>query len=269
MSSPVFNLLAHLQVSMSGKSEMHPLITDEIRENVLRGVFEGYYRNQLDRSVIFDTNRAWCGRMFVVDKLFPKAKVVCCVRAVPWILDSVERIVRSNPLEPTRMFGFEASGNVYARAEALMGPGGMVGSAMACLKDAFNGVFADRLVVVPYEALTAHPEQTIAELYGALGEEPFAHDFDHVEYNADDFDFRIGARGLHKVSGKVEYRPRELTLPSELAMKHHRSDFWNHAGRNPRNVRVLGPRPPSEVVREEASPDQRLDRREPDFSPAL
>src|SRR3569832_2039909 len=103
MSSPAFALLTALQVNMSGKNEMHPFITDEIRRDVLRGAFEGYYKGLSDFETIFDTNRGWCGRLFVVNELFPTAKVVCCVRALPWIFDSIERIVRSNPLEPSRM----------------------------------------------------------------------------------------------------------------------------------------------------------------------
>lgn len=240
MSSPAFNLLAALQVSMSGRNEMHAFITDEIRRDVLRGAFDGYYRGLSDVEAIFDTNRAWCGRLFVAHELFPEAKVVCCVRALPWIFDSIERIVRSNPLEPSRMFNFEASGSVFSRVEALMAPSGMVGSAYSALKDAFYGEFADKLVVLPYETLTSRPVEAVAALYEALNLEPFEHDFENVEYNADEFDFRLGARGLHKVSGRVEYRPRPLRLPPEIVQKHSRSDFWNQPERNPRGVHIIG-----------------------------
>ncbi len=240
MSTPVLGLLGALQVGMSGKAEMHPLITDEIRRDVLRGAFESYYKGLWDFETIFDTSRAWCGRLFLLHELFPTAKVVCCVRALPWIFDSVERIVRSNPLEPSRMFGFEPSGSVYSRVDTLMAPGGMVGGAYGCLKDAFYGGYSDKLILLPYEALTARPAESIAELYQSLGLEPFDHDFDNVEYNADDFDFHLGARGLHTVSGKVEPRPRRLNLPPDILQRLEGTDFWNRPDASRRKVHIIG-----------------------------
>jgi sulfotransferase len=240
MSSPVFNLLAALQVSMSAKHEGHPLITNEIRRDVLRGAFEGYYLGLSDLDIIFDTNRAWCGRLSLINELFPKAKIVCCVRGLPWIFDSIERIVRSNPLEPSRMFGFEAGGNVYSRVDTLMAPAGMVGHAFSCLKDSFYGEFSDKLIILPYEVLARHPVKAISELYEALDLDPFMHNFDHVEYSADDFDLNLGARGLHNVSGNVEYRPRSLNLPPDIVQRYEYADFWNRVGKAIRRPRIIG-----------------------------
>ena len=35
--------------------------------------------------------------------LFPEAKMICCVLDMPWILDSIERVLRENPLELSKI----------------------------------------------------------------------------------------------------------------------------------------------------------------------
>jgi sulfotransferase len=39
---------------------------------------------------VFDTNRSWCARLPLLTSLFPEAKVICCVRDIPWIFDSID-----------------------------------------------------------------------------------------------------------------------------------------------------------------------------------
>ena len=46
------------------------------------------------------------------------------------------------------------------------------------------------------------PQQTIARLYAALDEAPFAHDFDNIVYDEPDYDTQLGIPGLHKVRPK-------------------------------------------------------------------
>jgi hypothetical protein len=52
-------------------------------------------------------------------RLFPDARVVCCVRDVGWIMDSVERLVRRNAFELSGMFGFEPGNTVFTRVNRL------------------------------------------------------------------------------------------------------------------------------------------------------
>jgi hypothetical protein len=56
---------------------------------------------------------------------FPKTRVVCCVRDAPWIIDSIERLVRGNVFELSGVFGFEPGNMVYTRINrvATAGPG--------------------------------------------------------------------------------------------------------------------------------------------------
>jgi len=57
---------------------------------------------------VFDTNRVWCAKLPAITDLFPNARIICCVRDICWIMDSIERLVRKNRFELSGMFGFEA-----------------------------------------------------------------------------------------------------------------------------------------------------------------
>lgn len=240
MSSPLATLFMHLQTGMSAKNEFSVFIDDACRERVLTGLFESYYAGVSETKTVFDTSRMWSGRASVLKRLFPDAKIICCVRPLPMVFDSVERIVRENALEPTKMFAFDARGNIYNRVEALSRPDGMVGSAYRAVKDAFFTYGGANVVLLPYDVLAQRPAFAMEQLYAFLGEEPFEHDFENVEFQADEFDAQMGARGLHKVSGRVEHRPRKPTLPPDLFAKFSDSTFWSDPRRNPHNVRVIG-----------------------------
>jgi hypothetical protein len=54
--------------------------------------------------------------------VFPKTRVVCCVRDAPWIMDSIERLVRGNVFELSGVFGFEPGNTVYTRINRMATP---------------------------------------------------------------------------------------------------------------------------------------------------
>lgn len=243
MSSPVGQVASQLQTSMSGKNEFHVFISEAARRRVLLGLFKAYYEDIGREKVIFDTGRMWCGKIHLAHELFPEARIICCVRPLPEIVDSVERIIRANPLEPSRMFNFEAGGNIYNRVDTLMGSTGMVGNPLNGLKDAFYGHLSSKLLLVPYGTLVSEPAETLAQIYDFIGEAAFAHDFENVEYDADEFDLQMGSPGLHRVSGRVEARARNSVLPPDILARLGDRPFWQDPLKNPRKVRIVTPTP--------------------------
>ncbi len=127
MSSPVGSLVAAMQRQLSGENEGAVFIDDHQREAMLRGVVDGFYHAAHPSKVVVDTNRAWCTKLPLLHRLHPQARVIACVRHVPWIVDSFERLVRANPLSPSRMFDWDPGGSVYSRFEALCSGNGVVG----------------------------------------------------------------------------------------------------------------------------------------------
>jgi sulfotransferase len=239
MTSPVGGIYMALEGALSRRNEAAVFIEPEQRRDVLLGLFESFYRRQQERKVIFDTNRAWCAKLPALAQLFPAARLICCVRSISWIMDSVERLVRRNAFELSGMFGFEAGGTVFTRVNRLAGADGMVGYALDCLKEAFYGEHAGRLILVEYQALTRAPADTMRLLYDMLGEPAFDHDFNNVEYEADVFDLALGAPGLHQVRRKVEWIERDTVLPPELFARFQNDSFWRGAENNIHNVPMI------------------------------
>ena len=226
MTSPVGGLVSGLLAQVSAGSEAAPLVDRQQRRDLLRGLFDSYYRRH-PQAVVFDTNRQWCAKLPLLADLFPEAKVIACVRNVAWVMDSIERLYRANPYENTRLFpGNPARSTVYTRLEGLMQHEQMVGYAWAGLREAFYGEHAASMLLVDYELLTRAPQQVMPLIYDFIGEERFEHDFEHVEYEAAEFDAQLGIPGLHTVRAKVEYRARPTVIPPDLFDKYAKLSFW-------------------------------------------
>ncbi|TFW25508.1 sulfotransferase [Massilia arenosa] len=226
MTSPVGALCAALLAQFSAGSEFAPLVSQEQRRAILRSMFSAFYAGT-PQPVIMDTNRAWCSRMGLVQDLFPGSKVIACVRNVGWVMDSFERRYRANPYEFTRLFpGNPLRSTVYTRLDGLAQHDQTVGYAWASLREAFYGEHASSLLLVDYDLLARSPAQVLPLVYRFLGEQPFDHDFDNVEYDAEEFDLALGAPGLHRVRAKVEFTPRRAVIPPDLFEKYSQMSFW-------------------------------------------
>src|SRR5258706_312577 len=115
------------------------------------------------------------GALPLLLRLFPGAKVLCTVRNVAWIMDSVERLVRKNAIQPSKLFnGPEQSNTVYHRVEALASRDRLVGFSYYALKEAFYSPEARSMLVIDYEHLTQEPEKELPPLDQLLAAEPFA-----------------------------------------------------------------------------------------------
>ena len=241
ISSPVASLVLALQRAMSQDNEGAAFIDDVQRRAMLRGVIAGYYA-ETDPRVLIDTNRAWCAKLPLLRALFPSVRMVACVRQVPWILDSFERLVRANPLQPSRMFGFEPGGTVYSRAEALSAGDGLIGFAWNALREAFYGAADEGLMLLRYETLVGDPDAALAAVYDHLGLPWFAHDFADIQFRdpaVAAFDARLGMPGLHRVGRSVTPTLRDTILPPDLFARLKADSFWHDAAANPNAVRIV------------------------------
>jgi sulfotransferase len=226
MSSPVASLFEGVLAQVSAGSELSTMVDQAQRARLLRGLFDSYY-DGVKQPVIFDTNRAWTSQLPALMTLFPDAKIICCVRDVAWVMDSIERQFRNNAFENTRLFNNAAErSTVYTRVEALANANRMVGFPWHALREACFSDYATRLVLVEYDLVAARPAEVFKLIYDFLGEVPFQHDFSNVEYDAPAFDAQLGLDGLHRVHPKVEARPRQTILPPDLFERYSKLAFW-------------------------------------------
>ncbi|MBB5357368.1 sulfotransferase [Rhodanobacter sp. ANJX3] len=242
ITSPICSLFSAVLPRMSGSAEFAPFFSDERRYRILQALFWSYHHLDPARQaqVVFDTNRSWTAKLALVDKLFPSARVICCVRDVPWVIDSVEKMVRRNPAHVSNLFNNKSVRNVYGRVDNLMDWGtGLIGLAWSSLREAWFGENANKLIVLRYESLAREPAQTMERLYRALGEQPFPHDFENVAYEEDEFDHRFGMPGLHTVKRRVEFVERATVLPPDIFRKYADSNFWMNEKLNTKGALVL------------------------------
>jgi sulfotransferase len=239
MTSPIGGVFNTLLSELSERNEYAAFISDEQRRRMLRGLFDNYYGPEYPAEVVFDTNRAWSSKMRHLHALFPQGKVIACVRHVSWIIDSIERVIRQNAFQPSSIFNYQPGGTVYSRAEGVANGEGMVGFAYNALKEAFYGEHAAHLMLLRYETLVADPARAMGAVYDFIGEPRYAHDFDNITFQADEFDRRAGTPGLHTVHRKVAPRERATLLPPDVFRRFENDAFWLDPALNPRGVRVV------------------------------
>lgn len=239
MSGPLAGIFNALLGEMSGKNEFSVFISDEQRRDVVLGLVESFYRSVSNAEVIFDSHRLWCTRLQAINELFPNARIIACVRHIPWVLDSIERLIRNNWLQPSSIFNYQPGGTVFSRAESLAAQDGLIGFAYRALKEAFFGGCTKNLMLLQYETLVNDPGLAIGAIYDFLHEPRFSHDFEHVEYSAEDFDTRAGTPGLHRVRRVVGYQERTTILPPDLFKRYENESFWQKSALNLRGVRIV------------------------------
>ncbi len=244
MSSPAGGLMNAIQAALGPNAEFADQVSNAQRHAVLRAAFTAFYAEVAPARTVFDTNRRWCARLSMLDALFPESKVIVCVRDLLWVMDSVERLVQRNGLARTRMFNPRQDVDVYARCDALMAHGGMVGSPWHAIHEAFYGPHASKLVFVDYESLASDPAATLDRIYDFLRIEPFAHDFTDVAYEGGEgFDAKLGVPGLHTVRKSVGFEERKTVLPPELHNRYVGRCFWRGPDAAAQGVAVVSPPP--------------------------
>jgi sulfotransferase len=226
ITSPIGGMVGAVLAEMSAGNESAMFFTPAQRESLLKGLFTNYYDPLGPAGAVFDTNRSWTARIDLLATLFPQSKIICCVRHIPWIIDSVERLIRQNKFEFSKIFSFEAGGTVYSRADGLMSPTGLIGYPLNAMKQAMHGAEAGRILLLPYDTLVADPAAAMAAVYAFTGVAPFLHNFANVQFDVKEFDARLGTPGLHDVRPRVAPVERKSILPPDLWERYERASIW-------------------------------------------
>lgn len=232
IQSPVGRVFTDVVTALGVSNESSLFLNDTKREAILRGIVGGYYYDlPIDVKVVFDNNRRWTANASALAKLWPECKLLCCVRAPVAIVDSFERLAQNSPLSASAIVGGVGNTTVYERVHELMKAQGVVGFSLNALRSAFFGPERDRLLIINYDDLCRFPAAVVKDIYEALGEEPFNHDFGNISPipGAAEFDSELAAPGLHDLKPAVVYEPRTTILPPDI-WKSLPAPFWGLNG---------------------------------------
>lgn len=224
ITTPVGSITKLLNGLMSRDPEIDTVMCDEMRWRLIRGIFSGFY-SETEKPVVLDTNRGWTARLPELDVLFPQAKIIAMVRDPAWILDSLERITQQNPVRHSRLL--PSGAGLLQRSQVWMSPEGIIGSSLGALKEGTYGNFANKLMLVEYEALCSEPQVVMDAIYDFLEEDRFQHDFENLCYSAEEFDEALQTPRLHTVSGPVRFQERRTILPPDIFHEASQRAFWN------------------------------------------
>ena len=80
--------LSESAINIVTDSESNFIVTEEHRKNLIYAIFDGYYQH-INKPIIFDTSRIWTKKTNFLKKLFPYTKILCPVRDIISILNSL------------------------------------------------------------------------------------------------------------------------------------------------------------------------------------
>jgi sulfotransferase len=225
ITSPVLDLMAST-INIITASESNYLVDEDRRRHILKSILNSFYK-EVTPNTVFDTSRGWTAKTSLLKDLFPQTKIICCVRDLPWILDSFERILAKNSLYGAALTDNDANQTVTTRCDALMDvkKEGHVVKPYYFLEEGLL-LNPDMIMLVEYESLCKQPESVMRELYGFINKPYFNHDFKNVEYENEMFDKALNMKSLHTVRKEVTWQERPSILPKSVWEKYSGKEFW-------------------------------------------
>ena len=225
ISSPVQSLVVAAIDVITG-SDSNQLIDEDRRRHILKSTFNAFY-DAVTPNTVFDTSRGWTAKTSLLKDLYPQTKIICCVRDLPWILDSFERVAAKNSLYGETLTDEGLRQTITSRCDALMDvqKGGQVAKPYYFLEEGLL-LNPDMIMLVEYESLCKQPESVMRELYGFISKPYFDHDFKNVEYENEVFDKALNMKNLHTVRKEVTWQERPSVLPKSVWEKYAGTDFW-------------------------------------------
>ena len=226
IASPVQGMIGNT-VDFMTSCENNLNILENQRKNILLSIFDGYY-SHLNPSIVFDSSRGWTKDTTLLKELFPYTKILCCVRDIPWIINSFEIINKKNPFHTTTLVEPEFKDNVFSRSDAMMDKkDGIIAKPWISLQEGY-AINPEMIYFVEYKNLCESPEEEMRNIYEFLEKPYYQHDFENVEYSNENFDRFCNLKDLHTVRKKVEYKEQKKVLPPEIWEKYEsmNMEFW-------------------------------------------
>lgn len=205
-------------------------IKEDNAKKMLLGLFEGFY-SDVNKKVIFNTNRVWTRNVEYLHKINPDFKIVCTVRSFNEILNSFEKLYKNRRLtDPTNTMIYGGTSknliNVWQRTEVLGEFGGLARHSYDALREAYYGPYRDHLLLIEYTDLVRDTEKSVRKIYDFIEQPYYKHDYENLSFSNEEYDSLLQAPGLHRIRNKIEYKESEIVIPPELWNQYSGWEFW-------------------------------------------
>jgi sulfotransferase len=151
------------------------------------------YYSQTDRPVVIDKCRSWTLPLNVemIERyITPQPKMICCVRDVPQIIESFERLFTASNLSAEDRLPFMSE----------------LDMSLAGLDQALQTGDDSRYLIVSYDRLIDHTTAVLDEIYDFLEMPRYVHDLGHIVNMTPENDAVYGLSGMHDVRPQIARR---------------------------------------------------------------
>ena len=192
--------------------------------NAYRGFINGWFA-ETDRPVVVDKNRFWLRMIETVEVLDPNFRMLVCLRDLRQIVGSIEAQHGKTLLLdfPDHM----APHSAFARADALLGPEGVIGGPLKSLENLqdIDDRLRQRLCFVTFEALVNHPAETLRTVYQWLGLPVAIPDLENLRVRPHESDSHYRFKYSHATHRKLR-APKPHEIPYRIEQEILKNFSW-------------------------------------------
>ena len=197
---------------------------DEITSDLISGVrtqddllqtlkyFSNWYHKNNGHKLVFDKSRGWMLNNVLYKSVFPKGKMIACVRDPRYVFNSIEKQHRKTGVFDGANSAIDKT--LISRAKSLFADDGMIGMSIRGVEDMIRR--KSNPFIIKYEDFVKQPEFIMREVYKYLEIEYFDHDFNEVINTSNDVDELYRKKCPHNGSGKVSEIKEELLFNEEF-----------------------------------------------------
>lgn len=174
---------------------------------------QGYYNALTNRQTVIDKSRGWLEHAEILWQAYPEARIICMVRPVEEIIDSLERAYRAYPGHPeTRMLPrtFEQRAQLWASSGNFP-----LGLALDRLKERQARGKEARIEYIQYADLISQPIDVMRAIFTHYGVEPIDVDPMNIRKAVPEDDSFYGIFGKHNVAPMIQSKTKQIALNGE------------------------------------------------------
>jgi len=192
--------------------------------NAYRGFINGWFA-ETDRPVAVDKNRLWLRMIETVQLLDPNFRMLVCLRDLRQIFGSIE--VQHGKTLLLDFPDHMAPHSAFARADALLGPEGVIGGPLKSLENLqdLDEQLRQKLCFVTFEALVNHPVETMRTVYQWMGLPEILPDPENLRVKPHESDSHYRFKYRHTTHAKIR-APKPHVIPYRIEQEILKNFGW-------------------------------------------